>query len=78
MHLQHPEWKIESIDFQTELLYGTLNKPIYMNIPEGFAKEPITQYGREHILQLNKTIYGVVQAARAFNNAMDKCLEISI
>ena len=55
-----------------------LDEPIYMEISEGFenyANEPVPQDGREHILQLKKTIYGVVQASRAFNNSMDKCLD---
>ena len=50
-----------------------------MIIPEGF-KEVANKYiphdnPKQCILKLNKSIYGIFQAARAFNTAMDICLQ---
>jgi len=50
-----------------------------MQIPEGFFD--YSTIGRKYltstdiVLELHKTIYGVVQAARAFNEELSKCLE---
>jgi Reverse transcriptase (RNA-dependent DNA polymerase) len=48
-----------SIDVETAFLNGDLNEEIYMRIPEGFEGEG----SRNSILRLNKSIYGLVQAA---------------
>lgn len=51
-------------DVQGAFLHGKFhdNEEIYMRIPEGFEK----YYGKDEVLLLNRTIYGLKQSARAF------------
>ena len=79
LYLQHEEWTMIGLDIVTAFLYGVLDEVVYMDIPDGFF-ELCPQVGEyfptdELVLSLNKTIYGVVQAARAFNKEFNKCLE---
>jgi Reverse transcriptase (RNA-dependent DNA polymerase) len=43
---------------ETAFLHGDLSTEIYMSIPEGMNED------YDHCLQLEKTIYGLVQSAR--------------
>jgi Reverse transcriptase (RNA-dependent DNA polymerase) len=65
--LKLPAW---SIDVETAFLNGDLNEEIYMRIPEGFEGE-----GKGNsILKLNKSIYGLVQAARQWHNKFEEII----
>ncbi len=50
------------IDVETAFLYGDLEEQIYMKIPEGLQE--YTQVPEDACVELNKSIYGLVQAAR--------------
>jgi hypothetical protein len=52
------------VDVETAFLHGNLQEEIYMNVPKGMSQDDNT------CLLLNKTIYGLVQSAREFNNKL--------
>jgi hypothetical protein len=51
-------WSISELDVKSAYLYGTLDKEIYMEQPEGFV-DP--QYPNK-VLQILHTLYGLKQA----------------
>ena len=55
-------WKLQQciIDITTAFLHGDLEEEIYMHCPSG------VQHEEDECLQLQKTIYGLVQSARQF------------
>jgi hypothetical protein len=57
---QDKNWVAEQIDVETAFLYGDLEEPVYLKCPEGYSLPP------GHVLQLDKALYGLVQAARQF------------
>ena len=59
------DWTGEIIDMETAFLYGDLEEEIYMTIPKGF-EEYLHQDLKNKCLILKKSIYGLVQAARAW------------
>ena len=66
----HYDWEIEQMDVKTAFLYGDLDVEIYMKQPEGY-----TVTGQEHkVLRLKKTLYGLKQSPRAWNQKLDNHL----
>ena len=57
--------EIRHLDVQTAFLNGDLDEEIYMEIPEAF--DLIDADRRNHVLKLNKAIYGLKQASRNWN-----------
>ncbi len=55
-------YEAEIIDVETAFLYGNLEEKIYMKIPDGLSN--YVQVSNEDCLELKKSIYGLVQAAR--------------
>ena len=58
-------WYVESIDIETAFLYGELEEKIYMKVPDGLM-EIETEDLEGKCLELEKSIYGLVQSARQF------------
>ncbi len=56
------DWDSEVIDVETAFLYGNLEEEIYMKCPDGLSEVDNTD--EDDCLLLNKSIYGLVQAAR--------------
>ena len=52
--------EIKQMDVKTALLYGDLDKEIYMEQPEGFTVKEKEDY----VCKLNKSLYGLKQAPR--------------
>ena len=63
--------EIHQMDVKTAFLQGNLDSEIYMKQPEGYvnADKP------NHVCKLNKGIYGLKQAARCWNAAIDAFLK---
>ena len=61
------------MDVQTAFLQGELDEEIYMKQPEGY----VDQEKPEYVRKLNKSIYGLKQAARCWNFAIDTYLKSS-
>src|SRR5271170_3302080 len=53
-------WNIEALDVVSAFLYGKLDEEIYMEIPEGIQAQG------DKVIRLNRAIYGLKQAARAW------------
>src|SRR6267378_3738445 len=65
------KWSITALDVKSAFLYGTLDKEIYMEQPEGFVPKD-----KQHkVLRLRRAIYGLKQAARAWWHELDRSLK---
>lgn len=64
------DMKIEHLDVKTAFLNGELHETVYMEQPEGF-----TIKGQENkVFKLNKAIYGLKQASKAWYKKIDHVL----
>lgn len=57
----HKKMEIHQMDVKSAFLNGESDEIIYMEQPDGFKKG-------NHVLKLNKAIYGLKQASRVWNN----------
>jgi hypothetical protein len=67
-------WHNEQIDVETAFLYGELTERIMLQKPEGFDDLSGTFLNSDEVLLLDKAMYGLVQAARAWINTYCKHL----
>jgi Reverse transcriptase (RNA-dependent DNA polymerase) len=58
---------VKQYDVKSAFLNGSLSEEIYMKFPPG---SPIT----DKVLQLNKSLYGLKQAARVWNNTLNQAM----
>lgn len=66
----HFDLELHQMDVKSAYLHGKLQETIYMEQPEGYA-----QPGKEHlVLKLNKSLYGLKQAGRTWNEEIDRAL----
>ncbi len=63
------DWEIK-MDVKTAFLQGDLEEEIYMRQPDGYIDEERPDY----VCKLKKSIYGLKQAARCWNVAIDTFL----
>ena len=61
-----------SLDVETAFLNGDLQEEIYMHIPKGYAEIKGGRPPEEMALRLNKSIYGLVQAARQWHKRFEE------
>ena len=59
-------WEADIVDVETVFLYGDLEEEIYMKIPEGLDRHLNKNFKNEDCFLLEKSIYGLVQAARQY------------
>jgi hypothetical protein len=64
-------WSVSRLDVKSVYLYGTSDKEIYMEQPEGFIS---AQYPKK-VLRLLHTLYGLKQAGPAWWQAMKQSME---
>jgi len=62
-------WEIQQMDVRGAYLNGTIKEQIYMQQPEGYDD------GTGHLCHLIKSLYGLKQAGREWNNELNKQLE---
>ena len=63
--------RLHQVDITTAFLNGELKEDIFMKQPKGFEAR-----GKEHMVcKLNRTIYGLKQSSRCWNQALDKHLK---
>ena len=63
------DYHAELIDIKTAFLHGELEEELFITIPEGydiFCDEESINMNDGEFLQLSKTLYGLVQAARSW------------
>ena len=65
------DWEIHQMDVKTAFLQGDLEEEIYMRQPDGY----IDNDKPNHVCKLKKSIYGLKQAARCWNSAIDSHLK---
>ena len=65
-HAALESWVAEQIDVETAFLYGELEEEIYLAKPEGYNELSGDTMAEDEVLLLNKTLYGLVQAARVW------------
>ena len=65
------DFTTEQTDIETAFLYGELNEEVYMKLPPGFDQE-----GQEEAVLLEKSIYGLVQAALQWNKMVTMILKL--
>ena len=63
-------WEVHHLDVKTAFLHGDLKEEVYVSQPEGF--EVKGQEGK--VYKLNKALYGLRQAPRAWNEKLNKVL----
>ena len=63
-------WEIHHLDVKTAFLHGELKETVYVYQPEGFEQ----QGEEEKVYKLNKALYGLRQAPRAWNNKLNHIL----
>ena len=65
------ELQLHQMDVSTAFLHGELTEEVYMKQPEGFIEQ-----GKEHLVcHLNRSIYGLKQSPRCWNQALDSRLK---
>ena len=65
------DWEIHQMDVKTAFLQGDLEEEIYMRQPDGY----IDNDKPNQVCKLKKSIYGLKQAARCWNSAIDSHLK---
>ena len=67
-------FKIHHFDVQTAFLNGELEETIYLEIPEGFEAS-LKVDRKAHVLKLVKSIYGLKQASRVWNEKFTSTIQ---
>ena len=63
-------WEVYHLDVKTAFLHGELKETVYVKQPEGYEKR-----GEERkVYKLNKALYGLRQAPRAWNHKLNQIL----
>ncbi|KAK1419766.1 hypothetical protein QVD17_29081 [Tagetes erecta] len=63
-------WKVFHLDVETAFLNGRLKEEVYVKQPDGF----IVTGKEDHVYKLNRALYGLRQAPRAWNERLDKTM----
>nr|GEW28183.1 retrovirus-related Pol polyprotein from transposon TNT 1-94 [Tanacetum cinerariifolium] len=64
------DWPLRQLDIQNAFLYGNLKEQVYMKQPLGF----IDPQRPNHVCLLHKSLYGLMQASRAWFKRLSKAL----
>lgn len=63
-------WEVHHLDVKTAFLHGDLKEVVYVSQPEGFT----VQGSESKVYRLNKALYGLRQAPRAWNEKLNQVL----
>lgn len=66
-------WEVHQMDVKSAFLQGNLEEEVYMRQPDGYVSKECPN----HVCKLKKSIYGLKQSARCWNNAIDTFLKSS-
>jgi hypothetical protein len=62
------DWELDNMDVVTAFLQSEVEEEIYIELPEGYKERGPN--GEEMVGKLNKSLYGIKQAARNWNKAI--------
>ena len=68
-------WFLEQLDVHNAFLNGNLDEDIYMSLPPGLSIQGETNQGQQLVCKLNKSIYGLKQASRQWNQRLTLFLQ---
>lgn len=63
-------WEVHHLDVKTAFLHGELKETVYVTQPEGFE----VRGSEKKVYKLNKALYGLRQAPRAWNHKLNQIL----
>lgn len=63
-------WEVHHLDVKTAFLHGELKEIVYVTQPKGFE----VKGSERKVYKLNKALYGLRQAPRAWNNKLNRIL----
>ncbi len=63
-------WQLHHIDFTSAYINGTLDNPVYMRCPKGYED----RHGMTVFYKLRRTLYGLRESGKAWNQALDRRL----
>jgi hypothetical protein len=66
------DWELDNMDVDTAFLQSPVTEKIYVKQPKGYEK--VGPSGKELVCQLLKSLYGLKQASRNWNKAIDQWL----
>ena len=66
----HYDYEIWKMDVKTTFLNGNLSEDMYMTQPEGFTSKDSSK-----VCKLQKSIYGLTQEPRSWNNRFDETIK---
>lgn len=66
----HAGWSVHHMDVKSAFLNGELDEEVYVSQPQGFVDDKHPQ----RVLRLNRALYGLRQAPRAWNAKLDASL----
>ncbi|KAG7557329.1 Zinc finger CCHC-type superfamily [Arabidopsis suecica] len=64
-------WEVHHLDVKTAFLHGELKEVVFVSQPEGF----VVKGSENKVYRLNKALYGLRQAPRAWNIKLNKILK---
>jgi Reverse transcriptase (RNA-dependent DNA polymerase)/DNA N-6-adenine-methyltransferase (Dam) len=64
------DMQVTHFDVKSAFLHGELNATVYLSQPPGF----VTKGKERHVYQLNKSLYGLIEANRVWNEVLDDIL----
>jgi Reverse transcriptase (RNA-dependent DNA polymerase) len=67
-------WTVNVIDVETAFLNADLEEEVYIKIPNGLEKFAGKKFKPGQVLRLNKALYGLVQAPKAWVDTFSKIL----
>ena len=63
--------EIEQFDVVSAFLNADVNETIYMHQPDGYQQ--YDSKGKKMVYKLNRALYGIKQAPRAWNSCVTEC-----
>jgi hypothetical protein len=64
------KWKLQQMDVKTNFLNGVIEEEVYIEKPQGFEVEDM----KTHVCKLNKALYRLKKASRAWYGRIDSFL----
>src|SRR5262249_20117723 len=65
------DYDVWQMDVKTTFLYGNLSEDVYMEQPQGF----ISKHHPHKVCKLQRSIYGLKQASRSWNQRFDEAIK---